>query len=74
MQLTCETGCHKNLGKATKATNERSTRNVPIVCSDVGMRLVDADIDEDTNDDEDHDGSNLQERKPILCRKALIPF
>lgn len=61
MQLTCETSCHKNIGETTEATNERSARNVPIVCSDVGMRLIDADIDKDAKDNEDHNGDDLQE-------------
>jgi len=60
MKLTCETCCHENLGETTKTVNEWSARNTPVVNSDVYMRLVHTDVYEDADNDEDHDGSDLQ--------------
>lgn len=64
---TCKAGGNKDLCKAGEAIDKGSAGNGPIMCADVGMVCVYADVDKYAEDDEYNDGYDLEESKPIFC-------
>lgn len=68
---TSKTSRYKHSCKSSEATNERSTGYRPVMSADIGVRCVDADIDEYANDNEHDNCYYLKEGKPIFYRVSV---
>jgi hypothetical protein len=59
-QLTRKTGRNKNTGESAKATDERRTRDFPVLKADEVVIAIDANVDKNAKQDEDHDSGNFE--------------
>lgn len=67
--LTSEAGSHEYTGETAKTAHERCSWYMPIPRPDVLVRLVSSRIHDDTKDDEDDDGDDLEGGKPVFCER-----
>jgi hypothetical protein len=65
--LTCKTSGNKHVCEPAKAADERRTRNMPIMASNIMVLVVDTNIHQDANDNENDDCSYFKGREPVFC-------
>ena len=63
---TSEARSHKYPSEATKTTHEGRTRYMPVLGSDILMRLVTPYVHHNTQDDEDDDGDDFERGEPVF--------
>jgi hypothetical protein len=56
---TCKAGRNKNTGESAKATDERRTRDLPVLKTDEVVIAIDANVDKNAEQDKDHDSGNF---------------
>jgi hypothetical protein len=57
------------MGEPAKPINERRAGDMPVLCTDIRVLTIDADIHEDADKDKYHNGHDLKKRKPIFCTR-----
>jgi len=59
-QLTRKAGRNKYTGKTAEATDERRTRDSPVLKADEVVIAIGANIDKNAEQDKDHDSGNFE--------------
>jgi hypothetical protein len=59
-QLTRKAGRNKHTGKPAKATDERCTRDIPVLKANEVVIAIDANVDKNADQDKDYDSGNFE--------------
>ena len=59
-QLTRKAGRNKDTGESAKATDERRTRNIPVLKANEVVIAISPDVDKNAKQNKDHDSGNFE--------------
>jgi hypothetical protein len=59
-QLTRKAGGNKDTGESAKATDERRTRDIPVLKANEVAIAIGANVDKNAKQDKDHDSGNFE--------------
>jgi hypothetical protein len=59
-QLTRKAGRNKDTGESAKATDERRTRDIPVLKANEAVIAIGTNVDKNAEQDKDHDSGNFE--------------